>query len=93
MLNPNAQCKPLKDRGIIVSVLYVPYQPIQNSSPAFAGDEDDYANNNITNIPASLQSCASPGFFYTANSPADIACRTQRHVQSRDARCSYYQLI
>ncbi|HEX7587468.1 MAG TPA: pilus assembly protein, partial [Anaerolineae bacterium] len=33
---------------------------------------DTYANNNIANIPASLQGCASPGFFYTANSPTDI---------------------
>jgi Flp pilus assembly protein TadG len=72
VLDPVAQCKPLKDRGIIVSVLYIPYQPIQNPNPSFAGDEDDYANNNIANIPATLQSCASPGFFYTANTPADI---------------------
>ena len=72
MLDPVAQCKPLKDRGIIVSVLYVPYAPIQNPNHAFAGDEDGYANSNIANIPGSLQSCASPGFFYTANSPADI---------------------
>jgi Flp pilus assembly protein TadG len=72
VLDPVAQCKPLKDRGIIVSVLYVPYAPIQNPNHAFAGDEDGYANSNIANIPGSLQSCASPGFFYTANSPADI---------------------
>jgi hypothetical protein len=65
-------CKPLRDRGIIVSVLYIPYQPIQNANHAFANDEDGFANSNIANIPASLQDCASPGFFYTANSPADI---------------------
>jgi hypothetical protein len=72
VLDPVAQCKPLKDRGIIISVLYVPYAPIQNPNPNFAGDEDDYANNNIANIPTSLQNCASAGFFYTANTPADI---------------------
>jgi Flp pilus assembly protein TadG len=72
VLDPVAQCKPLKDRGIIISVLYVPYAPIQNPNHAFAGDEDGYANSNIANIPGSLQSCASPGFFYTANTPADI---------------------
>ena len=72
VLDPVAQCKPLKDRGIIVSVLYIPYAPIQNPNHAFAGDEDGYANSNIANIPGSLQSCASPGFFYTANTPADI---------------------
>jgi Flp pilus assembly protein TadG len=72
VLDPVAQCGPLKNRGIIVSVLYIPYAPIQNPNPNFAGDEDDAANNNIPSISPSLQSCASPGFFYTANTPADI---------------------
>jgi len=53
-------------------VLYIPYQPIQNPNPSFANDEDDYANNNIPGISPSLQACASPGFFYVANTPADI---------------------
>jgi Flp pilus assembly protein TadG len=65
-------CTPLKNRGIIISVLYIPYQPIQNPNASFANNEDGFANSNIANIPASLQACASPGFFYTANSPADI---------------------
>jgi hypothetical protein len=68
---PNA-CQKLKKRGIVVSVLYIPYQPINPVNTSFAGDEDDYANWNIPNIPASLQACASPGFFYTANTPQDI---------------------
>jgi len=72
VINPTTVCKPLKDRGIIVSVLYIPYQPIQNPTTSFANHEDGYANANIQYIPASLQSCASPGFFYTANTPADI---------------------
>ncbi len=66
------QCETLKNRGIIVSVLYIPYQPVSPVVTSFAGDEDTYANNNIQYIPASLQKCASPGFFYTANSPTDI---------------------
>jgi hypothetical protein len=65
-------CTPLKNRGIIISVLYIPYQTIQNANASFANNEDGYANSNIANIPASLQACASTGFFYTANSPADI---------------------
>ena len=65
-------CTTLKNRGIIVSVLYIPYQPISPVNTSFAGDEDDYANWNIPYIPGSLQKCASPGFFYTANTPADI---------------------
>ena len=65
-------CADLKTRGIIISVLYIPYQQISPVNTTFAGNEDTYANNNIANIPASLQGCASPNFFFTANSPADI---------------------
>ena len=72
VIDPTTVCKPLKDRGIIISVLYIPYQPIQNPNAAFANNEDGYANSNIQYIPPSLQGCASPGFFYTANTPADI---------------------
>lgn len=72
VIDPATVCAPLKNRGIIISVLYIPYQPINPVNTSFAGDEDDYANWNIPNIPASLQGCASPGFFYTANTPADI---------------------
>lgn len=67
------QCETLKGRGVIVSVLYIPYQPVSPVVTTFAGNEDTYANNNIQYIPASLQKCASPGFFYTANSPTEIA--------------------
>lgn len=74
--NPSP-CAALKSRGIIVSVLYIPYQPINPVNSSFAGDEDDAANNNIPNIPPSLQACASPpdaggSYFYTANTPTDI---------------------
>ena len=67
-----AVCTQLKNRGIVVSVLYIPYQTISPVNASFANDEDDAANNNIPDIPASLQGCASPGFFYTANTPTDI---------------------
>jgi Flp pilus assembly protein TadG len=72
VIDPTKECQTIKGRGIIISVLYIPYQPIQNPNPSFAGDEDDYANNNIANIPPSLKGCASPDFFFTANTPADI---------------------
>jgi Flp pilus assembly protein TadG len=72
VIDPTQQCATIKGRGIIISVLYIPYQPIQNPNPSFAGDEDDFANNNIVNIPPSLKGCASPNFFFTANTPADI---------------------
>jgi Flp pilus assembly protein TadG len=72
VIDPTKECKALKDRGIIVSVLYIPYQPVSPVIVSFANNEDTYANNNIPYISPSLEACASPGFFYTANAPADI---------------------
>ncbi len=73
----SSPCAPIKARGVKVMVLYIPYQPISPVNSSFANDEDDAANNNIPNIPPSLQSCASPtnssgSYFYTANTPSDI---------------------
>ena len=68
----NDYCGTMKGRGITVAVLYIPYVTIQNPNASFANNEDGYANNNIPNIPAALQSCASPNFFYTASTPTDI---------------------
>jgi Flp pilus assembly protein TadG len=65
-------CGEMKNRGITVAVLYIPYGQIVDPNSGFANNEDGYANNNIANIPAALQSCASTNFFYTANTPADI---------------------
>src|SRR5579871_377138 len=65
-------CTTMKSRGVTVAVLYIPYQTIQNANAGFASNEDGYANNNIPNISPALQNCASPNFFYTANTPADI---------------------
>lgn len=70
-------CQTLKNRGIIVSVLYIPYVKIFPVNTSFAGNEDTYANNNIPNIPPSLQGCASPpdaagSYYYMASSPAEI---------------------
>ena len=71
-------CTDLKNRGIIISVLNIPYQPISPVNASFAGDEDDAANNNIPNIPKSLQTCASPpdasgtSYYYEATSPDQI---------------------
>jgi Flp pilus assembly protein TadG len=72
VIDPTQQCQTIKNRGIIISVLYIPYQPIQNPNASFAGNEDGYANSNIASIPPSLRGCASPNFFFTANAPADI---------------------
>jgi len=65
-------CTTMKNRGITIAILYIPYQTIINANASFASNEDGYANANIANIPAALQTCASTNFFYTANSPTDI---------------------
>ena len=64
-------CTNIKNRGITIAILYVPYQPIADPSTIF-NNEDGYANNNIPGIPAALKACASPNFYYTADTPADI---------------------
>jgi Flp pilus assembly protein TadG len=64
-------CTKMKNRGITIAVLYIPYETIQNAT-TFASSEDIYANNNIPNIPAALKTCASPNFYYTADTPQDI---------------------
>jgi hypothetical protein len=61
----------MKNRGITIAVLYIPYQTIANAT-TFANSEDIYANDNIPNIPAALQACASTNFFYTATTPTAI---------------------
>jgi hypothetical protein len=68
---PTSLCTTLKNRGITIAVLYIPYEPIQYPT-TFANSEDIYANSNIPYIPPDLLSCASPNFFYTATTPADI---------------------
>jgi Flp pilus assembly protein TadG len=79
---PDQNCTNLKNKGIKVSILYIPFQPINPVNASFAGDEDDAANNNIPNIPGSLQACASAAdasgsYFYTANTPQDITSALQ----------------
>ena len=88
--NPNDQsgtinntdwCASMKNRGVTIAVLYIPYQPIQNPNSAFANSEDTYANNNISSIPGALQSCASPNFYFTAMTPADITAALKQMFQ------------
>jgi Flp pilus assembly protein TadG len=74
----DSNCTAMKNRGIVISILYIPFQPINPVNASFAGDEDDAANNNIPHIPASLQACASSGFYYTANTPSDITAALKK---------------
>jgi len=69
-LDPS-NCATLKNRGITVAVLYVPYVPIQNPTTIW-NNEDGAANANIPKIPPVLQACATSGFYFTASTPADI---------------------
>src|SRR5208283_726307 len=40
-------CTTIKNRGITIAILYIPYQPIANPNSSFANNEDGYANANI----------------------------------------------
>jgi hypothetical protein len=68
----SSYCQPLKNRGITIAVLYIPYAPIQNPTTIYS-NEDGVANANIANIPPSLLACASPNFFFQATSTSQIA--------------------
>ena len=68
-IDPNL-CAALKAAGATVSILYIPYTTLtvtdQNTW------ETQQANAASANIPSVLPQCATPGFFQTANTPADI---------------------
>jgi Flp pilus assembly protein TadG len=72
--NGTNYCTTMKNRGITVAVLYIPYQQILDPNKNFANNEDGYANTNVLNnyYSNALQACASPNFFYTASTPAAI---------------------
>ncbi|MGU3664599.1 TadE/TadG family type IV pilus assembly protein [Methylobacterium sp. A49B] len=66
-------CSALKTAGATISVLYIPYNII--SFTDYGGGiawENNRVNGFSPTLATPLQSCASPGFFYTANSPSDI---------------------
>ena len=73
-----ANCTSIKNLGVVISVLYIPYTPISPVNSGFAGDEDDHANNAIPAEAAALQACATTGFFHTANTSADITTTLQQ---------------
>ena len=74
LMDPSV-CAVLKSRGVTVAVLNITYQPIVNPNSSYANDEDDKANDLTTGNPdiaSTLQSCASPGYYFTANTPDEI---------------------
>ena len=65
-----AQCSSLKKAGATISILYIPYLSIPTNPDPYG--ENTKADNAIPNLASALSSCATQGFFYTANSPSDI---------------------
>ena len=66
----SSQCSALKNAGAKISILYIPYLPISSNTDPYG--EVAKANTAIPNLPSALVNCATPGYFYTANTPADI---------------------
>ncbi|GJD35507.1 pilus assembly protein TadG-related protein [Methylobacterium aerolatum] len=66
-------CSALKSAGATISVLYIPYNQISfvNNGGGIAW-ENNRVNAFSPTLATPLKACASPGFFYTANTPADI---------------------
>ena len=63
-----ADCTTIKNRGILIAVLYPTYLPLPTNT--------FYVNNVApfqTNIGPTLQSCASPGLYFEVNSDSDIS--------------------
>ncbi|MGU3284556.1 pilus assembly protein TadG-related protein [Methylobacterium mesophilicum] len=71
-INPSL-CSALKSAGATISILYIPYNIItfKDYGGVVAG-ENKKVNAFSPSLATPLQSCASPGYFYTANSPDDI---------------------
>jgi Flp pilus assembly protein TadG len=91
-------CTTLKNLGVTIAVLYIPYQPLP-ASPQYTASYLTSEDNNVNAIipptsnadPSNLQTCASPNFYYTANTPADInsALQTMFEQAASTAHVSY----
>jgi Flp pilus assembly protein TadG/uncharacterized protein YegL len=65
-------CTKLKNRGVTVAVLYTNYDPV--SGTQYTDMVQPFAGN----IAAALQACASPNFFFQADSDTDINTAMQQ---------------
>ncbi|KQP61497.1 MULTISPECIES: pilus assembly protein TadG-related protein [unclassified Methylobacterium] len=67
------ECQALKDDGATISILHIPYNQIayvdRGGGVAW---ENGIVNGFSPTLDVPLKACASPGFFRTANTPADI---------------------
>lgn len=71
LLDPKL-CQPLKDRGVTISVLYTPYEPIALPFNPSVAVENVTVNALIPQVPQTLKDCASPGYFRSASTSAEI---------------------
>ncbi|SFI08933.1 pilus assembly protein TadG-related protein [Methylobacterium brachiatum] len=66
-------CTALKSAGATISILYIPYNIISfKDYGGIVAGENKKVNAFSPTLATPLQNCASPGYFYTANSPDDI---------------------
>ena len=78
IIPPNSEqstnyCTTMKNRGITIAILYIPYGTIVDPNSSFANNEDGYANNNIANIPGGPSELARHPTSSTPRArPADI---------------------
>ena len=68
-----SNCTALKNAGATISVLYIPYIIINSPDDgSYTAWENSRVNGISPTLSTPLKSCASPGYFFTANSSADI---------------------
>ena len=70
-------CDVLKQRGVTVAVMQIPYPPFADPTN-YANSEDFKVNDAQPNLSPAMQACASPGFFTFASSPQEITAGIQK---------------
>ncbi|HLK26428.1 MAG TPA: TadE/TadG family type IV pilus assembly protein [Caulobacteraceae bacterium] len=73
-------CTALKNEGVVLAVLETPYVPLDGTDPQVQPYEKTVRHtifpggpNSASTISAALQSCATSGYYFQANSPSDIS--------------------
>ena len=66
----SSNCSSIKSAGATLSILNIPYSILTVGPNDVA--ETQQANSVSPGVPTAMSSCASTGFFTTANAPADI---------------------
>lgn len=67
-----ALCDVLKSRGVTVSVLEIPYPTFVDPKP-FAASQEFKANDAVPHLEGAMKACASPNFYFKADTPEGIA--------------------